>query len=134
MKFISIIKDNLGKVIPLTLTISMLLLAIIIDDMDYGFYTLLKIIVFATSCYFIYLIADKDNLKYCEILLLFSHWDDIIFGWCFILIALIFNPIIPIRLQQDTWKFMDFVAIMLFILYPIIFLYKNKYSKTKNKY
>ncbi len=39
-----------------------------------------------------------------------------IFMWLFVLIAIIFNPIAPFYLSNDTWRIADIVVILLFMI------------------
>ena len=83
---------------PIIISIIMLLLAL--NDFSSGYYTLLRIIVCGTSIYL--LIAAKELKKISWI-------------WIFGFIAILFNPIIKIHLDEDTWKIWDVVVALVFL-------------------
>ena len=97
--------------IPLTL---MALFFISIFDLPYGFYTFFRIVVFALSLFFgLVYYGLKGNISFISILSF--------------LIAVLWNPIIPVYLDEDTWVTLDIVAIFLeaIMIYPSYKLWKN---------
>ena len=78
-----------------------LLLVAIPSWLPYGFYTFLRLIICAAS---IYLAFAFYKLK-------FNGWV-LVFGS----IALLFNPIIPIYLNKESWIVIDFIGIILFFI------------------
>jgi len=76
---------------------AMLLLAI--ADLPYGYYTILRIIVTIVAGITAFIASEQDN----------EIWM-ILFG----AIAILFNPIIPIYLDKDTWVVIDVIVAILF--------------------
>ena len=66
--------------------------------LPYGFYQLLKILTCITACYS----ASKfrDNSKWL---------------WTMICIAILFNPIRPIKLDKELWNLLDIISGLIFI-------------------
>lgn len=85
-----------------------LLLLLAILNLPYGYYTFLRIIVTLSSIYL--LVIRKTEL--------------IIVG---ILIAIIFNPILPIHLTKEIWVLIDTI----FGIFFLIFWWKNLKSQEK---
>ncbi len=86
---------------PATLASILLLLALL--SWPYGYYTFLKIVVTIISAYYAnYLYENKlaETLKF---------WF-----WGLIFIAILFNPILPIYLDRETWGFIDILAAIFF--------------------
>ncbi len=90
---------------------SIFLLLAIIDGLPYGFFTLLKLIVFFTNIYLVWLALKSKNLLWI---------------WIYGLIVILFNPIIPIHFERDIWVIIDvFTAFLLIISIFIFKLSKN---------
>ena len=79
------------------IVIAMLLLGIL--DFPYAYYTLLRIVVTVVSAFAAFNAFDKGH----------QPWI-IIFG----AVAILFNPIIPIYLDKDTWVVIDLIVAGLF--------------------
>lgn len=77
------------------------LLFIAILDLPYGYYTLLRIVVTAVAGYGIYAFFQK-NIRI--IILIFSG------------IAVIFNPLIPVHLEKETWQVINVVVGSFFLI------------------
>ena len=75
------------------------MLLIAITDLPYGYYTALRIIVTIVAGITAYIAFEQDD----EIWVL-------LFGG----ITILFNPIIPIYFDKDTWVLIDIVAAILF--------------------
>jgi hypothetical protein len=81
--------------------IAIILLLIALGDLPYGFYTLLRLVVFGASAWSAFIALGLDK----------KSW-----GWILAFIALLFNPIIPIYLDKEIWTGIDsVVALILFI-------------------
>ena len=78
-------------------TIGILLIGI--ADLPYGYYTLLRIIVCIVSCITAFIAFGLKKKLWL---------------WIFIGIVLIFNPIIPIYFNKDTWIILDVVIAGIF--------------------
>ena len=105
---------NKNKNIAIVISVMLLFLAMI-EDLPYGFFTLLRLVVFGTTVYLSWLAYKSEK----------HTWT-----WIFGFIALVFNPFIPLYLGRDLWMAIDLlVAIFLFIS---IFAFKlPKESKIK---
>jgi len=90
------------------ISVVMLLLAIP-AIWPYGYYTLLRWVVTATA---IFLVWITYNLKKTFWLVLMG------------LVAVLFNPLIPIYLDKETWVIIDFIVAILFLV--SIFKIKSK--------
>jgi hypothetical protein len=97
-----------SSTIPSIISILMLL-AGVPKFFPYGYYTLLRLVVCGTGTYISY-ISFKNEKQ--------------IIGFLAILVALLFNPIIPIYLDKEIWVIIDlFVAIFFGVS---IFMLKNR--------
>jgi hypothetical protein len=69
--------------------------------LPYGFYTLLRIVITGTATYstYIYYKAEK------------KFWM-----WTLGVIAILFNPIVPIYLEKETWKVIDITTAIIFLI------------------
>jgi len=65
----------------------------VIPVWPYGFYTLLRLLVCGVSAYFAYKIKDLEGLKTHKVPL--------------IVIAILFNPLIPVHLVRTIWLPID---------------------------
>lgn len=83
------------------LIIISMLLFIGVLNLPYGYYTFLRIVVFISSLY----LAYKYHKNKLELWL-----------WVFLIIAILFNPIIPIYLSKTTWVYLDIMVGCLFLL------------------
>jgi len=88
-----------NKNIASGIAILMLLLAIPSGMWPYGYYVLLRWIITGIAL-FILSIANKLQRK----------------GWVWLMssIAILFNPLIPIHLDKETWVIIDFIVAILF--------------------
>ena len=96
-------KDYLSlSVIARTLSVGLLIIAIF--KLPYGYYTFLRWIVFISSGYSAYIsFLNQKNI------------------WVIILgiLAIIFNPIIPIYLKKETWIIIDIFSVFILALSTI---------------
>jgi uncharacterized membrane protein len=100
--------SKLQAIIP-----ALLLLAAVFGHWPYGFYTLLRLVVCGCSAY----LAVKANSTRSV-------------GWTWILggMAVLFNPILPVRMQRSDWQIVDALAAV--TLFVFVALYKpHSYSK-----
>lgn len=72
----------------------------------YGFYVLLRWVVCGASAFCAYLSFTLKSVPW---------------RWLFALLAILFNPIFPIRLDRQTWAYFD-VAAGLLLLASIFFI------------
>jgi len=68
---------------------------------QYGFYTLLRFIVFVTTTYLAWLAYSNQK----------QQWT-----WLFGFIAVLFNPFIPIHFSRDLWRVIDLVVAVFLIV------------------
>jgi len=65
------------------------------DGWQYGFFTLLRFVVFATTAYVAWMAFENQKEKWV---------------WIFGFIAVLFNPFFPIHIDRDTWVVIDFIV------------------------
>lgn len=72
---------------------------------SYDYYTLLRWVVCGVSVLTVVRALDAHQT-----------------GWvlAFIIVALLFNPVIPVHLKRETWAFLD-IGIAVFLLVSIVF-------------
>ncbi|MGA9364884.1 MAG: DUF6804 family protein [Bacteroidota bacterium] len=80
---------------------------------QYGYFVLLRWVVCGTSVFCAYLSYSLKRVP----------WT-----WLFALLALLFNPIAPIRLDRQTWAYFD-VATGLLLLASIFFIRESLPTK-----
>ena len=73
--------------------------------LPYGYYTFLRIVVTLYTLLLAFYAHDqsKNNIMFL-----------------FMGIAILFNPLIPVYLSKDIWKFVDIVTAVLFIAIPLM--------------
>lgn len=92
------------NIFPMVAATFLLLVAIFSDSMPIGFFTLLRWAVMGASIYYAYEIYQKKV-------------DTDFWFWVFVILAVLFNPLIPIYLAKDTWKFIDFMVAVAFVAF-----------------
>jgi hypothetical protein len=70
--------------------------------LPYDYYILLRVIVFVASLFFVFVAS-------------FQLPSQGIWLLCFLIVAVIFNPLIPIYLRRSTWAYVDLAAACLFL-------------------
>jgi hypothetical protein len=75
------------------------LLAIALLDMPYGYYQLLRVVIFCASAY----LALTERKRQSGLWL-----------WAFIASALIYNPVAKLALGRDLWGWVNLATIVLF--------------------
>lgn len=86
-------KNSMKKVF-LTLVASGFLFYAMNDGLEYGYFTLMRVVVCAVSIYLGYLAYEKNEKS--------------IWVWLFGFVAVLFNPLVPIHLERQTWVPIDF--------------------------
>lgn len=89
----------------LTLIAAGFLFIALFDGLPYGYFTFLRFVVCAIGFYLTFNIYEENK----ESLLV----------WIYGGIAVLFNPIIPIHLERETWWIIDLIV-------GVIFLFNNK--------
>jgi len=98
-------KLNKNKNIAIVISVVFLFLAMI-EGWPYGFFTLLRLVVFGTTVYLSWL-AYKSKKQ---------SWI-----WIFGFIALVFNPLIPLHLGRDLWMVVDLLVAGFLIISIFVF-------------
>lgn len=96
----------------LTIIASGLLFVALFDGLPYEFFTLLRFAVCAVGIYIAYKRYELNNNS--------------LLVWLFGGIAILFNPIIPIHLDRETWLIIDLIVGLLFVLSMFIITNKKK--------
>lgn len=89
--------------------ISFLALLIGIANLPYGYYVMLRFLVCGVSVYGAYISSNINN----------KFWL-----WTLGIIALLFNPIIPIHMDKESWVVIDFITAVIMLV--SIFFIKDK--------
>jgi len=84
------------------LFITSAMLFIGIFNLPYGYYTLLRIVACAVFIWAALISYEKNK--------------ESVLPWIFIIIAILFNPIIKIHLQKEVWAVVDFCCGTLLLL------------------
>ncbi len=79
-----------------------ILLLVATARLPYGYYTLTRIVVCGTAAW-IAIVGWKDSQV------------SRLWATAFLLIALLFNPIVPIHLKRGTWFYLDILIAIVFI-------------------
>jgi hypothetical protein len=88
-----------------------IMLFLALGRLPYGYYTLLRFVVSGTTAYGAYF-ASTEQKK-------------LAWAWIFGIVAVLFNPFIPIHLSRDTWAVID-IAVALLLLVSLLFLRESK--------
>lgn len=83
--------------------ISAILLFVALGKHSYSYYVYLRFIICGVSIYGIYFSRKLQNI----------NW-----AWTFGIVAVLFNPIVPIHLNRDLWAIID-VAVAVIFLFSI---------------
>ena len=79
-----------------------IMLFLALARLPYGYYTLLRFVVCGTTAYGAYF-APTEQKK--------PAW-----AWTFGIIAVLFNPFLPIHLIRGTWAFIDVAVALLLVV------------------
>lgn len=74
---------------------ALFLFVALIDGWPYGFFTLLRFVVFAITAYVAWMAYEQQKEKWI---------------WVFGFLAVLFNPFFPIYLNRDLWSVIDLVT------------------------
>ena len=83
-------KKNIALIIAATF-----LFVALFDGWPYGFFTLLRFVVFASSAYVAYMAYEVQKEKWV---------------WIFGFLAILFNPFIVIHLNREIWSVLDLIV------------------------
>lgn len=99
--------------------VSVVMLVLAVFEMPYGFYTLLRLVVTAAAA----IIAWRA----------LSNQVRPLWAAMMGLIALLFNPFIPVYLTREVWFFIDILVAVVFIAY-VIFGMKHAVSGDNSRW
>ena len=104
--------DKRPQAIPCIVAAVFLLLALL--DWPYGYYQLLRLVVTGVAAWVAYIAYDAQKKPLMVI---------------FIIVALLFYPLIPIHLDRETWAGIDVLCAIGFIV--AIFIHQTKRTEGK---
>lgn len=102
-------ESNKKKNIALLIATVFLLVALF-DGWPYGFFTLLRFVVFASSAYIAWMAYEAQKEKWV---------------WIFGFLAVLFNPFIVIHLDREVWSVIDLI-VGVFMIFSLFALKLNK--------
>ena len=83
----------------------------LIDGWPYGFFTLLRFVVFAISAYVAWMSYEAKKEKWV---------------WIFGFLAVLFNPFIVIHLNREIWSVIDLIVGLFMIISVFVLKLENK--------
>jgi len=101
------LKENWFKIIAI------FILLLVFGSWPYSYYQFLRWAIFIIGAYSAYLAYEKKKIAW---------------SWIFGIIAILFNPIIPIYFSKSTWQFIDVVVAIIFF----VSLFKTKKLEKSN--
>jgi len=101
--------NNKKKKILILISVIFLFLAVF-DGWPYGFFTLLRFVVFASMAYIAWLAYKAEQEK----------WT-----WIYGCLAVIFNPFIPFYFGRNFWVVTDLIVAVFLVLSIFIFRLKD---------
>lgn len=93
---------------------SIFLFGALVDGLPYGYFQVLRIVVTLSSAVIAF--SMYENKK-------------IFWAWLFGIIAVIFNPFMPIRLRREVWIMIDVAVGFLFVSRALIDVFVHKNDK-----
>lgn len=96
---------NYAFVIPVALLFGALL-----DGLPYGYFQFLRIVVSIAGAIFAVKVYEKHEF----------------FSWIFGVLVILFNPIAPITFPRETWKIIDVVAGIIFLIYGVVMIVHSR--------
>ncbi len=94
-----IIKQNWFKIIAIGILIGALW------THPYSYYQILRWVVAIVGAYSAYISFDSEN----------NFW-----GWIFVAVTILFNPIFPFYFTKNTWQIIDLVGAVVFLVSTFI--------------
>lgn len=104
-------KKNIITLIPI-----IFLFLALFGGWPYGFFTLLRFVVFASSGYIAWMAYEAKKEKW---------------AWIFGFLAVLFNPFIIIHFDRDVWSIIDLIVGIFLITSIFIFKLKEKNNLIK---
>jgi hypothetical protein len=78
-----------------------IILLIALLNNPYGYYQILRWVIMGASAYLAYTYFTSDNKKY---------------GWVFLVVAVLFNPLWPFFFDKSTWQILDLITSGVFFI------------------
>lgn len=103
-------KLNKKKNIALFITATFLFVALF-GGLPYGFFTLLRFVLFASSAYVAWMAYEANNEKWV---------------WIFGFLAVLFNPFIVIHLNREVWSVIDLIVGIFMIVSVFVLKLEHK--------
>lgn len=91
--------ERLGIILVKLVAVGLLVAAL--ARHQYGYYTLLRWVVCAVCVFAAYQAAESEK----------TGWP-----WALAVVAIVFNPLIPVRLDRETWAFVDLAVAALLLV------------------
>lgn len=82
----------------------------------YGFYVFMRFIVCGSAVYFA--VGSHEAKK--------NSWAWVMGG-----LAVLFNPLIPVRMSRHDWRYFDLLAAFTFVIYVAIISWSRKVGRTR---
>jgi hypothetical protein len=101
----------------LTIISAIFLFLAMLDSWPYGFFTLLRFVVFATMAYIAWVAYELKREKWI---------------WIFGFLAVIFNPFIPLYFGREFWVIVDFIVAVFLVVSIFIFKIPKKFEDLKH--
>ena len=105
-------EQNKKKNIALLIAAAFLFIALF-DGWPYGFFTLLRFVVFAISAYVAWMSYEAKKEKWV---------------WIFGFLAVLFNPFIVIHLNREIWSIIDLIVGVFMIISVFVLKLERKPS------
>ncbi len=105
---------NKKKNIALLIAAAFLFVALF-NGWPYGFFTLLRFVVFASSAYVAWMAYEAQKEKWV---------------WIFGFLAVLFNPFIVIHLNREIWSVIDLIVAVFMII--SVFMLKLQHKPSTN--
>jgi hypothetical protein len=90
---------------------ALFLFAALLDGWPYGFFTLLRFVVFAATAYVAWMAYEQQKEKWI---------------WIFGFLAVLFNPFFPIYLNRNLWSIIDLATGLLLIVSVFLLKFVRK--------
>jgi len=111
------LKHSKNKNIATIISITFLIIAML-EGLPYGFFQLLRLIIFGLSAYLCWLSYVSKK----------GFWT-----WSFVFIGVLFNPIFPLYLGRDLWRIIDLLVAVFLIISIFAFKLSSDSNETDNE-
>ncbi len=83
------------------ISLTILSIATLATSLPYGFYQLLRFMVCGTLAYLAYQAFETKHK---------------VIAWSAVILAITFNPLLPLHLDKDIWRILNVVALLLLVV------------------